>query len=261
MIPFFQFNFFPLGPLHIQIWGLFVSVGVLSGLALAHKLAKKYFLSTNLLLDSAVWTLLAGLAGGRLFYILFYNPEHYLAYPMDVFKFWAGGSSSLGGFFGAAAALYIFAKIKKISWTDFLPYFDIITPGLFLGWGIGRLGCFFIHDHPGRLTNFFLGVNFPGGARFDLGLLESLLGFAIFVFCFLLLPRLIKIHWGLTALASVYMYALVRFFLDFLRATDLSFSDPRYAHLTPAQWGMMVILLLLTLGVFWGKVRRKNIVN
>lgn len=257
MIPFFQINYFLLGTIEIQVWGLFVSSGILAGIILSYYLARKYFLAVNLMTDMGIWAILGGLIGARLFYILFYAPDHYWQYPADIFKFWQGGSSSMGGFFGGITALYLFAKIKNISWSEFLPYFDVGIVGLWLGWAIGRLGCFFIHDHPGRLTNFFLAVNFPGGARFDLGLLESILSLTIFVICFLFFEKLTKIRRGLVAVFSVYLYASARFLLDFLRAVDLEYSDPRYYHLTPSQWGMVAVVVLLTSGLIYSRIRQK----
>src|SRR5204862_179026 len=42
------------------------------------------------------------------------------------------------------------------------------------GWMVARLGCFSVHDHPGVLTSFPLAVQFPGGARHDLGLYDAI---------------------------------------------------------------------------------------
>ncbi len=255
MFPYFQINSFLIGPLAIQVWGLFVSLGILAGVGAAYWLARRYFLSAPALLDMAVWALLAGLLGGRIFYILFYAPDYFLRQPWDVLKFWQGGASSLGGFFGAVAAIWIFAKARHFNWKELLPYLDVGAVGLWLGWGFGRLGCFFIHDHPGRLTDFWGAVNFPQGPRHDLGLYESLLGFALFAVFLALFKKLARRGWGLIAGWSVFSYALVRFFLDFLRAVDLPASDARYSGLTPAQWGMILMILILTGLFIWGRIK------
>lgn len=258
MIPYFQYNSIMLGPISIQVWGLFVSIGLLVAILLAYRLAKKYLLSGEVVLDLAVWTILGGLIGARIFHVVFYEPVYYIQYPLDIFKFWQGGASSLGGFFGATVALYIFIKLRKFTFKEILPYIDIATLSLWLGWGIGRFGCFMIHDHPGKLSNFFLAVNFPTGARFDLGLVDSLLGFLLFAVYYLLFTRLIKIHWGLVAIFSFMDYAIVRFLLDFLRATDLPISDMRYFYLTPAQWGMGLMFFVLSAVLIYLSVRLKK---
>lgn len=258
MLPYFQVNSILLGPVTIQVWGLLVSLGIIAAAGMAYFLARRHFLSREVVLDVALWALVSGLIFSRIFFVLFYAPDYFFQFPLDVFKFWQGGASSLGGFFGAGAALWIFFRKRGFNFDGVLPYLDVGALSLWLGWGIGRLGCFLIHDHIGKLSNFFLAVNFPDGARHDLGLYESLLGLALFAVFFILFGKLVKICWGLTAWLSVMVYAVVRFFLDFLRATDLSASDARYAYLTPAQWGMIILIFALTFVYFWDKVRRQT---
>lgn len=246
MIPYFEATTISFGPIILRVWGLLVAAGILAGAYLVYRLVKKYLLSEQVMADLVIWVLVAAFIGARIFYIVFYNLEYFLQYPWDMWKIWQGGESSLGGFFGAFVAVYIFMKARKMSWRDLSPYLDVGAMGFWLGWWIGRLGCFFIHDHVGRLSNFFLAVNFPGGARHDLGLYDVLLGLAIFILSALFFQRLIKIGWGNVAGLSFGFYAFARFWLDFLRATDLYVVDSRYGGLTPAQWGMAVVFLGLT---------------
>lgn len=255
MIPFFQLDQIMVGPIAIQVWGLMVALGIIAAVILMTYLAKKYLLSPEVVVDLAIWIIISAFIFARIFYVVFYNPAYFLTRPIDVFKIWEGGASSLGGFFGAALATWLFAKKRHFSWRELLPYFDIMAVSLWLGWGIGRIGCFLTHLHPGRLSNFFLAVNFPGGARLDLGILESITGFLIFTIFILLFKRLIKIRWGRVAGYSVATYAVARFFLDFLRATDLPDSDIRYSGLTPAQWGMAFLFLALTFLSVYGKIK------
>ncbi len=259
MIPYFQYNTIVFGPLTLQVWGLWVSLGFVVAAVLAYQLAKRYVLSEQVMLDLAVWSVVGGFIGARAFHILFYEPAYYYQYPGELLKFWHGGASSLGGFFGAAVAVYLFSKVRHFTFKELLPYFDIGFLSFWLGWAIGRLGCFFIHDHPGRLTNSFLAVNFPSGPRFDLGFLEVIISAGVFIITALLFKYLIKKGWGHVAGYSLALYAVARFFLDFLRATDLPFSDPRYAGLTPAQWGMTSILAVLTMLLIWRKIGKQKI--
>lgn len=255
MIPYFQANAFAIGPITIQVWGLMVSLGILAGLIISYKYARQLFLSEQVVLDLAMWTVVGGFIMARIFHVVFYAPDYYLLHPSEVVYFWQGGASSLGGFVGAALAIYVFMKIKNFSFTELLPYFDVMAIGLWIGWAIGRIGCFLIHDHPGTLSHSLLAVKFPEGARFDLGLLDSILAFFIFLISVLSFKKLIKIRYGLVSKISFMSYALVRFFLDFLRASDLSQSDIRYYYLTPAQWGMIVFFLGLTISLFFDKIK------
>ena len=260
MIPYFQYNLIMIGPIPIQVWGLFVSLGLLTAVIFSYKMSRKYLLSGEVMIDIAVWSLVGGLVGARLFHVVFYEPVYYVQHLVDVLKFWQGGASSLGGFVGAIIAVYIFVRIRKFTLKEFLPYLDISVLSLWLGWGIGRIGCFMIHDHTGVATDFFLGVNFAGGVRHDMGLYESILGFSLFIIYFIFFKKLVKIHWGLVTILSFIDYAIVRFLFDFLRAgDDTSGGDIRYFNLTPAQWGMIAMFIGST-GLFvWGIIRRKSL--
>lgn len=261
MIPYFQFISLQIGPVTIYVWGLMVAIGILLAALLAKHLAERYVLSSALALDCVLWAILGGLVGARIFHVIFYAPVLYLNNPIEVFYIWRGGLSSLGGFVGACFAVWLFLKVRRISYQEFLPYLDILTVSLWLGWGVGRIGCFLIHDHPGTLTHFIAAVKYPGGARHDLGFYESILGFVLFIISWFLLKRLPKKQWGLVAAVSWLLYAAARFGLDFLRATDLPSSDARYANLTPAQWGMAALFFTLTGVLIYGRVSQNKSKN
>lgn len=256
MIPYFQINAIVVGPITLQVWGIFVSLGIGAGLWLSWYWAKKLFLSTSVILDIGLWAVIGGMVGARIGHVFFYNLGYYFAHPMEILAVWQGGSSSLGGFIGAGLALFIWAKFKHFTWRELLPYLDVAALGLWLGWAIGRIGCFMIHDHPGMLSRSFLAVPFFGGARYDLGLLDSILALFIFIIFQSGFKKIIHRRWGLVAGFSSFIYAFFRFFLDFLRATDLPNSDVRYYNFTPAQWGMLAVILGLTFVFVRGKMKR-----
>lgn len=261
MIPYFQYNAIIIGPITIQVWGLMVALGIVAATIFTQWLAKKYFLSPEVVLDLTLWCLVPAFIFARLFHVVFYNLDYFLLNPSEVLAVWRGGASSFGGFIGALLGLWLFAKRRQFSWKEFVPYCDIAALGLWLGWGIGRIGCFLIHDHPGTLSHFLLSVNYPGGARHDLGFYESILGFVLFTIFAIFFKRLVKIRWGLVATLSSLGYAVARFLLDFLRASDLPESDTRFTHLTPAQWGMLLIISALTLSLISGKLKQRKLLG
>ena len=182
-----------------------------------------------------------GFVMAHLVSVFFYFPEtlHNLSLKQFVWRLisiWSG-LSSFGGFLGAAIAFVYYTRREKIS---ALSYADSVALGLVVGWIFGRTGCFTAHDHPGRLTSFFLAVRYPGGSRHDLGFYELLftIVIAVVLFRYARRPRVPGRVIGLFAT----MYAPVRFSLDFLRATDYARPDERYAGLTPAQWACIACL-------------------
>src|SRR5262245_34344321 len=58
--------------------------------------------------DFFIWSVAGVVLGGRLGYVLFYNPLHYLTHPVDIVKMWDGGMSFHGGFLGVVVACIVF---------------------------------------------------------------------------------------------------------------------------------------------------------
>lgn len=241
MIPYFRFTYIPLGPVHIQVWGLLVATGIVAATLVGRREAKRRGLDPEAFLDFASWIIVWALIAARLFHAFVYEPSAYLADPLKVFRVWEGGMSSIGGFIGAAAGALLFAKRRKIA---FRAYADVACYAFPLGYGIGRIGCFLIHDHPGTLSHSLLAVQYPGGARLDHGLLLSLVGFGLFaLFAYLDRRReAAKETEGRFLPLLMVSYGVIRFLLDFYRAYDLAGSDVRYFSLTPAQYGCLLLI-------------------
>lgn len=239
MIPYVDLPVYHLGPLPIDPWGTLVCIGFILGLEVARARGIKLGLDVRDVIDGLVFTVLSGFVIGHLVHVLAYNP-HQLSEQgvMALLKVWAG-FSSFGGFIGAVLGSVVFYRfVRKRDWWV---HADAIMYGFPFAWIFGRLGCFSVHDHIGRPTDLFIGVKFPGGTRFDLGLLEALVAMAISA-TFLLLAR--KPRPAGTFLATwALLYAPARFGLDFLRNTDLKSPDVRWAGLTPAQWGCILMFL------------------
>ncbi len=236
MIPYFQLTTFNLGPFHIYAWGLLVALGIITALGVAERRAKTTGLSAAKLLDLGIWIVAAAFIGARLFYVFFYDWQNFSASPSSIVKIWQGGLSSFGGFAGAALAATLYARLKKIRLWD---YADAIMYAFPLGLGIGRIGCFLAHLHIGRPNNSLLAVAFPGGSRLDMGLIESLFGFLLFgIYFFFLRVVQKKLFLPLT----MFWYGSARFIFDFGRATDIIQTDVRYAGLTPAQYGALLLI-------------------
>lgn len=251
MIPYFQITTFSVGPLEIKVWGLAVALGLLVAILLGRRLATKSGLNPELLTDLAIWVIVPALVFSRIGYMVLYNFDQLAAHPWSLIRFWEGGMSSFGGYVGAAVGFLLFSKFTR---QRLAPYAEMAAFVFPLGYGIGRIGCFLIHDHPGVPCECLLAVAYPGGARLDHGLLLSLVGFIIFVF-FLFARRRYNWRfsgnrWRYTPLLLI-IYGGVRLVLDFFRIWDVPQADNRLLLLTPAQYGSVI---LIGLGIYLFKI-------
>ncbi|MDP2276248.1 MAG: prolipoprotein diacylglyceryl transferase [Archangium sp.] len=248
MIPYFELPALnlPFGQ-RVDIFGVLSAAGVMVGAWLAARQARQYSPGNDQPLREMVpWAVLFGLYGGHFMHLFAYHPELLtMADPLLVLRFWEG-LSSMGGVLGALVGIFIFFRRIK---TPIGPYLDALALGTAPGWMVARIGCFFVHDHPGVHSDFFLAVNFPmrtyGGPRHDLGLYDALVLGVLSLVLYALKTR--RPAQGRLMGVLAVGYTVPRFFLDFLRASDLSFVDRRYAGLTPAQY---VVVGLFAAGVW-----------
>lgn len=248
MIPYFELPALelPFGQ-RVDIFGVLSAAGVVLGAWIAGRQARTYWPGREgPLRDMITWAVIFGLFGGHFLHVFVYHPELLTASdPFLVLRFWEG-LSSMGGVLGALLGIFLFfRRIKQPA----SPYLDALALGTAPGWAVARLGCFFVHDHPGVRSDFFLAVDFPartyGGPRHDLGLYDMLVLAALAALLFAL--KKYRLQEGRLMGVLAVGYTVPRFLLDFLRASDLSFVDRRYAGLTPAQY---IVVGLFGVGVW-----------
>lgn len=242
MFPYFEQITFALGPLTLHVWGLFIALGIIAAMLVARRDAARYKISFDIFLDLAMWTLIAAFVGSRLSHVFFYEPHYFLSHPVEIFKIWQGGMSSLGGIIVGTVTAVLFVAHYKL---DIRAYGDVVARCMPIAWAIGRFGCYVTHMHPGASTTMPWGVRYSDGTRLDLGLLESVVWILIALVVWLI-PRSKRPGFYL-ALVPL-LYAPARFILDFFRThhdmSGMFIADARYAGLTPAQYGMIGLFLL-----------------
>ncbi len=240
MIPYIDIPSIPLfGPLKIQPFGLLVVIGLVLGHQVALRQAKARGLDREKVASLVLWTVIGGFILAHLVSEIFYAPDRVARNPLVLLTIWTS-LSSYGGFAGGLIGAWLFLRKEKLA---FWPHADLLAAALTVGWFFGRLGCTVVHDHPGKLSDFFLAVQFPGGARHDLGLYEWLFTIGLNLLVFGLLKRNPKP--GTIVVTLMLAYAPVRFLLDFLRT-----ADRHYFGLTPGQY-FSLALLLGGLLLFW----------
>lgn len=163
-----------------------------------------------------LFVMIFGILGGRLFYVLFYNPAFYLANPVEVFSVWRGGMSIHGGFLGAFFVLWFFARRSGLSLLRLADFF-CLPAGFALA--LGRLANFVNQELVGKVTSWAGGVVFPmidDKVRWPVQIFESLKNMVVFeVLLFLHFFR--KLRTGVLSGLFLVLYNFGRFFVDFLR--------------------------------------------
>jgi phosphatidylglycerol:prolipoprotein diacylglycerol transferase len=184
------------------------------------------------------WIIFLGFVASHVFDVLLYTPEVLRTDPLALFKIW-GSLSSFGAILTAPFLAWAVTRLKGLNTAQQLEFLDVIVFVFPFAWVFGRLGCALAHDHMGIPTTHWLGVQAPGGARFDLGLLELLYTLLFLVPLFLWLDRKPR-PTGFWFALFFLIYPPIRFVLDTLRT-----GDPRYTPLgwTPGQFACVACAL------------------
>jgi phosphatidylglycerol:prolipoprotein diacylglycerol transferase len=232
--------FFTFGTFTVRWYGVMIAVGFISGILLSSWAAKRKGLPSGAVSDFALWAIIAGLVGARLYYIAFSGEFiAHLKNPLRLLAFWEGGLAIHGGVLGGLLAAILYARRGKLS---FWKLADVLTPGLLLGHAVGRIGCFLNGDAFGVPTRLPWGAVFPKGsfAHIDqvrkglVGLSDNPLPVhptqlyeATYLFItlgiLLLLRRRLKSD-GMPFLTYVVIYSVGRFLIESVRADQLKWG-------------------------------------
>ncbi len=212
---------FQIGPLAVRWYGLMYLLGFAASYLLIRHLARlrNLALDKDGVSDLLFYGVLGVVFGGRLGYVLFYNPAQYLSRPQDVFAIWQGGMSFHGGLLGVVIASLIFCQRRKL---PILLTGDILVASAPIGLGLGRLGNFINGELWGRVTDHPWGMVFPGGGPFPRHpsqLYEAFFeGLVLFIILYLLHRR--KVAAGIPFFSFFIGYGLFRFLIEFVRQPD-----------------------------------------
>lgn len=166
---------FSIGHYSMNVFGLFIVIGIMVGTIFTIKEAKRKEFSVDTITDLIIYVILFGIIGARLYYVFAFNLSYYLNNLGKIVAVWDGGLSIQGGLIGGGIAALIYSRIKKMNiWKAA----DIMAPGIILGQAIGRVGC----DVFGIVmkSNYFWGVLIGGEVLHPAQMYESLLNYILF---------------------------------------------------------------------------------
>ena len=239
-----------IGPIAIRWYALAYMAGLLIGWRYMRAVAAwpPRVLEAKAVDDFLLWATFAIILGGRIGYVLFYQPLHFLQNPEDIVAVWKGGMSFHGGLLGMVLAIILYARRQRVPMLALGDRVSCVVPiGLFFG----RIANFINGELFGRPADVPWAIVFPGGgpaARHPSQLYEAALeGVVLF---FILWPasrsRAVRARYGLLTGLFLCGYAI-------FRSTGELFREPD-AHIGflagGVTMGQILSLPLLLAGLF-----------
>lgn len=125
-------------PVSIKMYGAIIAFGFALAVLFGGRMAYKWKMSLDKMVDVLIYGTVAAIIGARLYYV-FSKWDYYSANPGDIVKIWEGGLAIYGGIIGGIAAAFVVCKVRKLNFWNLL---DIAGMSLLIGQGIGRWGNF-----------------------------------------------------------------------------------------------------------------------
>ena len=188
------------------------------------------------------------IVGGRLGYVIFYNPEYYINNLSEIFKIWNGGMSFHGGFIGVIIAVIYTSKSNK---TPIMLFSDLISTVSPIGIFFGRIANFINGELYGKVTNHKFGIIFPKGGsspRHPSQIYEAFFeGFILFIILWLLMNKSNFFDKkGLMTAIFIFLYGVFRFLIEFFREPDLHIG---YLYFNLSM-GQLLSLPMIIIGLY-----------
>lgn len=267
-----------LGPINIYWYGVFIVTGILAGIAVALKLAERYRLDKNIIIDAVFYLIIGGIVGARLYHVILELP-FYLANPFSVIKIYEGGLAIHGAIIAGVIVLCIYTRRLRNTAANerfkntaggFWFLSSLFVAGLALAQAIGRFGNYFNQELFGRPTDLPWGIpirlaNRPleyfGASHFHPAFLYEALG------NFLIFAALLALHYfylknkkspdEIFLLCYLGLYSVLRFLMEFIRV------DPA-AVVLGLRWPQITSLAIIasSLGYYiWKRNRISRLSN
>lgn len=216
-----------IGPFTIHWYGLCLVIAMAAAIVISLKLSSWYKIDRNIILDLAIYLIIGGVLGARI-YEIFLEFPYYSHHLLAIFKIWEGGLAIHGAIIGGILTLYYFAKKNKLSLISLMA---LVVPGLALGQAIGRWGNWFNQELFGLPSNLAWSIPIELAKRplayinyeyfQPTFLYESLGSLLIFAFLFLLTylwrKKLSLHHAKIIAAVYLFAYSILRFSLEFIK--------------------------------------------
>ncbi|MGL5243954.1 MAG: prolipoprotein diacylglyceryl transferase [Sarcina sp.] len=236
----------------IYSYGFMIGIGIISAIFLFTNRAKKLGYNEDSLFNLIILTVLGGILGGKLLYIIT-DFSYIKDNPTTIFTEFGYGFVIYGAIILGGLSVILYCKIK--GWS-ILEIADLLVPALALAQGFGRIGCFSAGCCYGAETTSILSVVFPQGGLAPAGvhLHPTQLYCVIFDFTlagFLLWYSKKKRAKGKTFAMYLIIYSIGRFLVEFLR------NDPR-GNVGVLSTSQFISIFILILGIVIFNINKKK---
>lgn len=238
------------GFIQIYWYSIFIFLGMIVACFLIFKEAQKKELEEEFLVNLIFNTILIGIIGARLYYVVF-NLEYYLTNLIEILEIWNGGLAVHGGIIAGLFFVNYYCKKHEVKVIDVL---DIAVVGLIIAQAIGRWGNFFNGEAYGMETTYealksawipkfvINGMYIDGSYRQPTFFYESM--WCLFGFLAMIIVRKYSNNLKKGQLTGFYLmwYGTVRFLVEMLRTDSLMIG--------PIKMAQIVSLLFIIIGLF-----------
>ena len=241
---------FEIGPFAIRWYGLLIATAFLIGIIGINHEAKKKRMDVDAVFSALLITIPLAILGARIYYVIF-EWSYYSLHLNEIIAVWKGGLAIHGGLLMGILSLYLCSKYYNL---DAKSVFDLASPFMILGQGIGRWGNYFNQEAYGYVVDkeaWPLAMYIDGNYRHPTFLYEfiwDILGFFI-----LLIYRKKPLPSGQVAYLYLMYYSLGRFFIESFRTDSLMFFGLRTAQ--------CISLILFVVGLSLWLYNKRNKVN
>ncbi len=215
---------FSFGGIHIQLFGFMIALGILAGFYILSLEVKRKGLNRDRTTDLAIYTIIIGIIGARLNYIIAFKPSYYIQNPLEIIMLQKGGLSIQGGLIAGVLFALWYVKRKDIPLGKTA---DAFAPAIIIGQAIGRVGC----DVFGvaMSSSWFWGVMVEGQLLHPSQIYEAILNYILF-FVLWQKRRYIKYN-GQLFIYYLAGFSINRFIVEFSRSNPIVAGPISIAHL------------------------------